>query len=303
MCFNLLVRSLCGALVLLLLVALTGHAQAPDVPTGDGRISGRILTSMSEPIADATVLLGLNETGAAIESSAWWVATSDQNGLYQFADLPAGRFILIAAKDGYVGWESIPTAAPAPMVASRPIPALALAMRAPRLAIDLVPGGRASEVNLTLHRPASISGRAVRPDGSPAVNERVMLYTADETDAITSGRVACRPTRMAATRSATFVPGTYYLGLSQPGRLQDVDRSALTPVTVTEGTSLRNLDFSIIADGAFSVAGRVVDAFGQVPRTLQLEYGVPGATHRGLLSVSSPEGRFQIHDRGIVPGR
>src|SRR5687767_8706969 len=104
--------------VFLLLVALTGRVQAPDVPSGDGRISGRILTSMSEPVPDATVLLGLNNTGAPFESSAWWVATSDRNGLYQFADLPAGRFILLAAKNGYVGWQTIPTAAAEVMLAS-----------------------------------------------------------------------------------------------------------------------------------------------------------------------------------------
>jgi hypothetical protein len=85
-CFNLLVRRLSGVLVLLPLVALIGHAQAPSVPTGDGHISGRILTSMSQPIADATVLLGLNDTGVPSESTGWWVATSDQQGLYEFSD-------------------------------------------------------------------------------------------------------------------------------------------------------------------------------------------------------------------------
>lgn len=302
MCFNLFVRWLCGALVLPLLAALTSHAQAPDVPTGDGRISGRILTSISEPIAGATVLLALNESGDAIDTSAWWAVESDPNGVYEFADLPAGRFILIAAKDGYVGWKSIPTAAPAPLVALRSIPALAFAMRVPRAAIDLVAGGRASEVNLTLHRPAAISGHAVRPDGSPAAKERVMLYTPDEKDANSGGRVAVLTDPNGGYAFSDLRPGTYYLGLWEPGRLRDIDLSAFTPVTITEGTLLRNLEFSLLADGAFSVAGRVVDALGQVPRMLQLEYGAPGATHRGLLSVSSPEGRFEIHDREIVPG-
>ena len=302
MCFNPLVRSLCGALVFLVFVALPGHAQAPNAPIGDGRISGRILTSMSEPIPDATVLLGLNNTGAPFESSAWWVATSDQNGLYQFAGLPAGRFVLVAAKKGYAGWESTPTASPLPMVASGPFPALALADSAPRFVINLVPGGRPSDVNVTLHRPASISGRAVWPDGSPAVNERVMLYMTDETDAITGNRTFLPGGANSAYSFRDLRPGTYYLGLAQQGRLEDVDRTALTPVTVAESTSLTNVDVPIITDRAFSVAGHVVDALGQVPRVLQLEYGVPGATHRGLLYISSPDGRFHIRDRGIVPG-
>jgi len=175
-------------------------------------------------------------------------------------------------------------------------------MAAPRLAIDLVPGGRATEVNLTLHRPASISGRAMRPDGSPAVNERVMLYTADEMGAITSSRAGPPLDANGGYSFNDLRPGTYYLGLPQPGRLQDIDRPALTPVTLTEGMSLRNPDVSLISDRGVSVAGRVVDALGQVPRTLQLEYGVPGATNRGLISVVSPDGRFQIRDGGMVPG-
>jgi hypothetical protein len=256
---------------------------------------------MSEPIADATVLLGLTDTGVAVESRAWWVATSDQNGLYQFTDLPAGRFIVVAAKNGNVGWESIPTASP--LAAGRSFPALALAMRAPRSAVDLVPGGRASEVNLTMHRPASISGRAVRPDGSPVVKEPVVLYTADETGAITGGRGGALTDANGAYSFGDLRPDTYYLGLFQQARpVRDVDRSALTPATVTEGAVLRNVEVLIIADRAFSVAGRVVDVLGQVPRVLQLEYGVPGSTHRGLLSVSSPDGRFHLRDRGIVAG-
>jgi Carboxypeptidase regulatory-like domain len=299
---NLLGRSLSGVLVLPLLVTLTGRAQAPSVPAGEGRISGRILTSTSQPIADATVLLGLNETGVAFESSAWFVATSDQNGLYEFGGLPAGPFILIAAKRGYVGWDSIPMAVPAPIGALRRVPALAFVMSAPRLAIDLVPGGRVSEANVTLHRPASVSGRAVYPDGSPAAMERVTLYTADDTGAISSRRDGMPTDAGGAYSFSDLHPGVYYLGLPPPGRLQDLDPSALTPVTVAEGMSHRNVDVPIITDGVFSVSGRVVDAFGQVPRLLQLEYGVPGATHRGLLSVSNPDGRFHIREGGIVPG-
>jgi hypothetical protein len=257
---------------------------------------------MSQPIADATVLLGLSETGDPSESSPWWVATSDQQGVYQFADLPGGRFILIAAKSGYAGWESIPTAVAAPLAVSRLVPRLAFSTGAPRLALDLIPGGRATEVNLTLHKPASVSGRAVRPDGSPAADQRVILYIADETGGITGSRIGPPLDADGGYSFNDLRPGTYYLGFLQPVRVQDIDRSTLTPVTLTEGMSLRNRDVSMMSDRGLSVAGRVVDATGQVPRTLQLEYGVPGGTYRGLISAVSPDGRFQIRDRGIVPG-
>ena len=303
LCSNSPVRVHCGALVFMLLAVMTGHGQGPDVPTGDARISGRILTSTSQPIAGATVLLGLNDTDAAWESTAWWNATSDQNGRYQFADLPAGRFILVASRSGYVGWESIPAAAPAPMVVARRVPALALSGPAARSSINLVPGGRASEVNVTLHQPASISGRMVLPDGSPAVKTLVMLYTVDAAGAITSGRGSAPTDTNGGYSFSDIRPGTYFLGLLQPTRrVQDVDRSALTPVTVTEGASLRNVQVHIPHDLSFFIAGRVVDSLGQVPRAVRVEYGVPGATHRGTLSVSSPDGRFRVRDPGIVPG-
>src|SRR5688572_27875022 len=187
---------------------------------------------MSELVADATVLLGLNETGVAFESRAWWVATSDRNGLYEFAGRPTGPFVLIAAKAGYVGWDSIPVAVRAPIVALRRVPALAFVMSAPRLAIDLVPGGRVCEATVTLHRPASVSGRAVYPDGSPAAKERVTLYTPDQTGAIASRRDGLPTDARGAYAFGDLRPGTYYLGLPPPGRLQDLDPSALTPVTV-----------------------------------------------------------------------
>jgi hypothetical protein len=248
------------------------------------------------------VLLGLNETGTPFESTAWWAATSDVSGVYRFDGLPAGPFILIAAKNGYAGWASIPSGAPAPMVLGRSFPALALAATAPRLSIDLVLGGRAPEANLTLHRPASISGRLMRPDGSPDLKEGVVLYTADEAGAL----AIIRGMLTEANGSYAFgdlPPAVYYLGRSQTGlRLQDIDRAALTSVTVTEGVVVRNADVSIGTDGAFSITGRIVDTSGPVPRALQIEYGVPGATHRGLLSTLSPDGRFQIRDRAIVPG-
>jgi hypothetical protein len=53
------VRLLRGVVVLSTLLTVTGFAQAPAAPSGSASISGRILTSSSQPIAGATVVLGL----------------------------------------------------------------------------------------------------------------------------------------------------------------------------------------------------------------------------------------------------
>ena len=256
---------------------------------------------MSEPIAGATVLLGLNDTGDAIESRAWWAAESDRNGVYQFADLPAGRFIVIAAKDGYVGWKSIPTAAPAPMVALRPVPALAFAMRVPRLAFDLVPGGRASEVNLTLHRPAAISGRAVRPDGSPAVHERVMLYRPDEKHADTGGRVALLTDPNGGYSFSDLRPGTYYLGLWQPGRFRTSTslRSQRSRSPKARRSGISTFRSSLMAPfpspaASWMRSDRCRACCSSIRRARR---------HASRPSFRlTPDGRFQIRDSGIVPG-
>ena len=291
-------RPLCGVLILTALVTLTGWAQAPGVPAGNSRLSGRILTSSSQPIAEATVVLGLFE-GDPLKSEGWWATTSDENGTYEFADLPAGRFTVFAAKDGYVGWSSIPTAA-APPFGLRRIPAVVLANGVPRMTMELVPSGRAADVNLTLHRPASISGRAVQQDGSPAAETSLTLFLVDGTGALVGAFP--RPTDANGRYSfPDLQPGTYYVGSQWPPPA-DFDPRGLTAVTVTEGAVVSDVEVAIGPDLGFSITGRIVDASLQVPRILQLEYGVPGDNHRGLVTVFASDGSFRVRDQRIKPG-
>jgi len=294
-------RLLCRVLVFSTVLSLTGQAQGQSAPAGTGSISGRIVTSASEPVRDATVALGLALDSDPSTWQAWWSATTDADGVYRFNNLPAGRFTVIAVKDGFAGWKSVPTAAPAPMAAGRQVPAVALAMSASRSTIELVPGGHASEVNLTFYKPATIAGRALCADGSPAANVPVMLYTSDGAGAIVDGR-GSRPTDVSGRYSIDDVrPGTYYVGVLQARRLQDVDPGALIAVTVAEGGSV-TIDVAVVAEREVSIRGRIADAAGRVPRMLQVEYGTPGTSHRGLLSSFGPDGTFEIADRGLQPG-
>jgi hypothetical protein len=291
------VRLLRGVVVLSTLLTVTGFAQAPAAPSGSASISGRILTSSSQPIAGATVVLGLFADDP-LKSEGWWATTTDENGTYQFVDLPAGGFTLIAANDGYVGWQSIPTSAPPPFGLRR-VPAVVLANGVPRATVDLFPRGRASDVNLTLHRPSSVSGHAIRQDGSPAGESSVTLYMVDDAGAIISRRG--RPTDAeGAYRFDDLPPGTYYLG--PPQAPQDVDVRWLPAVTLTEGVSVGDIDVAIGPDIAYSITGRIVDASLQVPRILHVEYGVPGDNHRGLVTVFDSDGRFRVRDQRIKPG-
>ena len=295
------VRLLCRVLACSIVLTLTDQALGQNVPAGNGSISGRIVTSASDPVQNATVALGFVLDSDPSAWQAWWAATTDADGIYQFDRLPAGRFTVIAVKDGFAGWKSIPAAAPAPIAAGRQVPPVALATSASRSTIELVPGGHASEVNLTFYKSATVSGRALHADGSPAPNVAVTLYTSDGAGAIVDGR-GSRPTDPNGRYSIDDVrPGSYYVGVVQARRLQDVDPGALIAVTVAEGSSV-TVDVAVLGERAISVRGRIADATGRVPRTLQLEYGTLGTSHRGLLSSFGPDGTFEIVDRGLQPG-
>ena len=295
-------RPLCRVFVFVALLTLTGRAQAPDQPAGDGRVSGRVLTSASKPVSDAIVAVALTGDEGPFAWQVWWAGRTDADGFYQFDALPPGRFTVVAVKDGFAGWKSIPTAAPAPIVAGGRVPALALAVDASRATIELVPGGHAAEVNLTMYRPATISGRALRLDDSPAENARVMLYTANDAGVIIGSRGG-RPTDGNGRYSFDDLqPGTYYAGIARPERLEDIDPTALVAVTVAEGGSARHVDLPVFAERRLSIRGRIADAGGRMPRMLQFEYGTSGTTHRGLLSTFGPDGTFELVDRDIQPG-
>src|SRR6185295_8765989 len=84
-------------------------------------------------------------------------------------------------------------------------------------------------------------------------------------------------------------------------QVRSIDRTMLTAVTVDEGTAIKAVEISTVSY-AFAVSGRIVDAFGRVPRNLRLEYGAAGSTHRGVVSSVPADGQFEIKDREIGPG-
>src|SRR5262245_41155406 len=72
-----------------------GNLQAPQMRTGNSRVSGRITGSNGLPLRQAMVRI--NGAGAARST------TTDPDGRYDLRDLPAGRFTLGVTKDGYLG--------------------------------------------------------------------------------------------------------------------------------------------------------------------------------------------------------
>src|SRR5688572_33006071 len=96
-------RSVALVVVFALVVSSSAHSQvAPprDVAprpaaTGTAIVRGRVLTQAGTPLRRAMVTIS--------EGALRRQTTTDIDGKYQFAELPAGRFSLNASKAGYVG--------------------------------------------------------------------------------------------------------------------------------------------------------------------------------------------------------
>src|SRR3974390_3491929 len=82
-----------GHLCLLLFVFL-GNVLAMAQETGRASIRGVVRDEQGVPVADASLVLKNNKSGASA------AATTDVKGTYAFTALPAGAYTLHAAKTG-----------------------------------------------------------------------------------------------------------------------------------------------------------------------------------------------------------
>jgi len=119
--------------------------------TGSGRIRGRVTSiDNGSPVRRAQVRI----SGPDIGSKA---AMTDQDGRYEFRDLPAGRFNLSVSKSGFV---------PMQYGQSRPFE--------PGKPIELAEGQALDKANVSLPRGSVLSGRVVDEFGEPVADAVVM---------------------------------------------------------------------------------------------------------------------------------
>ena len=120
-------------------------------PTGTARIRGRVVSAdTGNPLRRAQVRL------SAGEPRVMMVANTDVDGRYEFASLPAGRYSLMASRNGYVGLQF---GQQRPFESGKPL--------------ELSDGQLADKIDFALPKGGVIVGRITDDSGEPAPGVRV----------------------------------------------------------------------------------------------------------------------------------
>lgn len=304
-------RVLVGITVLVLLAAGGIGAQAPSAlpprdstapATGTGSISGRVVDAATgAPLRRA----GVRIIGPSIRGSR--STTTDSEGRYVFAALPAGSFNLTVMKTGFVDWSYGQSVG------------FGLAKQ-----LILKDHQALDKIDVALPHGAVITGRVVDEFGDPAPDVQVMplrnQYTVNGRRPVVSGRSALT-NDVGEFRLYGLPPGQYVISASgRPvffGQANPDDRSGYATtyfpgsanpaeaqaLTVTAGQQLSDVSLTLVPTRTASVSGLVMDKEGRPVRQ-----GMVNAMPRGngMVGVTAgaplrPDGAFTLS--GLSPGQ
>jgi hypothetical protein len=162
-----------------------------EVKTGTGRIRGRVLSGETgSPIRRAQVRISGSDIGSK-------TALTDQNGRYEFRDLPAGRFTLNVTKAGFVQMQ---------YGQNRPFE--------PGRPIELAEAQTLDKADVTLPRGSVLSGRVVDEFGEPVADANVsamrMQFLNGRRRLVNAGRNS-QTNDLGQFRLFGLPPGEYYV--------------------------------------------------------------------------------------------
>ena len=227
-------------------------------PTGTAVLRGRVVTADT-----GTAIRRAQVRAVSAGSSDTRLVTSDSQGMFEFRDLPAGRWELTASKAGFV---SMRFGQRRPFEAGRPI--------------ELADGQIVERVNLSLPRGAAITGRVFDEFGDPVAGARVqaMRYQMFQgARRLSPVGVNAQSDDTGAFRLYGLMPGDYYVSAilrAFPGDQSD-ETNGYAPtyypgtgsVTDAQAVSLgvsqeASISFALMPVRTARVAGRVVNSTG-----------------------------------------
>ncbi len=277
--------------------------------TGTGRIRGRVVASESgTPLRRAQVRI----SGPDIGSKA---ALTDQDGRYEFRDLPAGRFNLSVSKSGFV---TMQYGQNRPFEPGRPI--------------ELADAQTLDKANVTLPRGSVLSGRVLDEFGEPVADANVgamrMQFVNGRRRLVNAGRNN-QTNDLGQFRLYGLPPGEYYVSATlrsmdlaigdmmagtggpvgsspnsgyaptyYPGTASPADAQR---VTVAVGQELGSIDIALAPVKLAKITGTAMGSDGKplagamimlMPAMRDVMLFMPGATSR-----TSRDGQFTLVER------
>ena len=272
--------------------------------TGTGRLRGRVVqASGSTPLRLAQVTL----TG---DQNVRRMVTTDGEGRYEFTDLPAGTFTVSAGKPGFL---TLQYGQQRPFETGRPV--------------TLAAAQALAQVDLTLPRASTITGRITDRLNEPAVGAEIIIeryqYSSDGQrrlnrvaasstndlgefrafglmpgEYIVSANLRARPSLAAAVGQPPGPSGPGYLSTYNPGTPNVVDAQ---PVLLGLGEEA-NVQFPLSIGRMSTISGTIVDSLGRPAAGAELMLVITeGSSRVGRGSGSaSVDGAFSIPN--VPPG-
>ena len=236
------------------------------VPTGTASISGRVLAAdTGRPIKRARVIV----TGGGRPMST----TTDDQGRYQIAGLPAATYNITATKSGFVD------SAYGQRRSLRP--------GAP---LQIADGQQLANVDMKLPRGGVITGRLGDEDGEPLARAVVSVmryqYVRGERQLMPAG--VDQTDDRGQYRIFGLPPGDYYVTATAGGAIEQVMRTMLETAAPLPGQSAENIGYApTYYPGVITPtdAARLNVATGQEVGSIDFQVQlVPLATVRGIVS-------------------
>jgi hypothetical protein len=269
------------------------------VPTGDAKIRGRVVAAdTGRPLRRVMVRI----SGGALRGSR--TAATDVDGRYELTELPAGSYIVMASRAGYV---SMGYRQPRPNSSPRPI-VIADHQVVDAQDIALPPGG-------------AIAGRVLDEYGEPMagafVTPQRLQYVNGARRAVSTGGASTND--LGEFRLFGLAPADYYVSVTvRAGNPIDdsTDRTGYAPtyypstpdlsaaqrISVSTGQTVTNIELMLVPTRVARVSGFLVDASGAPARGGSVsaslrEMGFMGPPANGIVR---PDGSFAIS--GLAPG-
>ena len=292
-------------------------APGREMKTGTGRISGRLVTAdTGSPVRRAQVRI----SGSEIMPKT---STTDNEGRYEFKELPAGRFNITATKSGFV---TVNYGQTRPFESGK--------------AIDLSDGQAIQRADITMPRGSVISGRIVDEFGEPvpdaAVSAMRSTWQNGRRRLQATGRTAMT-NDLGQYRIYGLPPGDYYVSATMRGTQEMVvtemamvaavgGRSAPdgpasgyaptyypgTPnggqaqkISVALAQEAQNTDFGLVPVRLLKVTGTVIGSDGRPMEGIMVSTSARNPSESGpMISLggtrTDKNGNFTLN--GVAPG-